>query len=146
VTQMLRAGVKCCGPVSRVLAFTGQRTGSCGSWLTLETRPVHKVGFVREKGKAKLEQCSGARKLVAPCSGEGWGFYGQFNSGLGGGSIGCGFAHELSSMRWSVCPLWGEQTWEHSVYQPHGRFMRPCIISSGSRNVDLELLLRVQGS
>jgi hypothetical protein len=36
-------------------------------------------------------------------------------------------------MSWSVCPLWGKQPWEHSVYQPRGRFMRPCISSSGCR-------------
>jgi hypothetical protein len=28
VFSLLRADVKCCGQVSRVLAFTGQRTGS----------------------------------------------------------------------------------------------------------------------
>jgi hypothetical protein len=44
---------------------------------------VYEVGFIREKGKAKLEQCSGAQKPVAPCSDEGWGFYGCFTSGFG---------------------------------------------------------------
>jgi hypothetical protein len=47
-------------------------------------KPVYEVGFPREKGKAKLEQCSGAWKPVARCSGKGWNFYGHFNSGLGG--------------------------------------------------------------
>jgi hypothetical protein len=36
----------------RFLTFTAQRTGSWGSWLTCEPRPEHKVGFIREKGKA----------------------------------------------------------------------------------------------
>jgi hypothetical protein len=35
---------------------------------------VLKIGFIREKGKATPEQCSGAQKPVAPRSGEGWGF------------------------------------------------------------------------
>jgi hypothetical protein len=35
------------------------------------------------KESLQLEQCSGARKLVAHCSGKSWGFYGRFNSGLG---------------------------------------------------------------
>jgi hypothetical protein len=46
-------------------------------------KPVYEVGFIREKGKLQQEQCSGAQKLLACCSGEGWGFYGGFNSGLG---------------------------------------------------------------
>jgi hypothetical protein len=50
-TRVLCASVKCCGPVSRVLTFAGQRTGSWGSRLTCEPRPVHRVGFIREKGK-----------------------------------------------------------------------------------------------
>jgi hypothetical protein len=39
-----------------------------------ESKQVYKVGFIREKGKVKLEKCSRARKLVTPCSGEVWGF------------------------------------------------------------------------
>jgi hypothetical protein len=49
---------------------------------------------------------------VTPCSGEGWGFYGRFNSGLGyrlGGFL--SLAVDLhawpSSVSWSVCPLLG---------------------------------------
>jgi hypothetical protein len=56
----LMCGVKCCGLVLRVLAFTGQRTVLWGSWLTCKPRPVHKVGFIREKGKATgraVQQC-----------------------------------------------------------------------------------------
>jgi hypothetical protein len=51
--------------------------------LNDEPKPVHKVGFIREKGKAIVEKHSRARKPVACCSGEGWGFHGHFNSGLG---------------------------------------------------------------
>jgi hypothetical protein len=38
------------------------------------------VGFIRDKGKARAVQQSPETR----CSGEGWGFYGCFNSGLGG--------------------------------------------------------------
>jgi hypothetical protein len=54
--------------------------------LNDEAKPVHKVGFIREKGKAiQLEHFSGDRKPLAHCSSKGWGFYGHFNSGLGEG-------------------------------------------------------------
>jgi hypothetical protein len=52
--------------------------------LNDEPKPVYKVRFIREKGKATAKVCSGAPKPVTPCSGKGWGFYGCFNSGLGG--------------------------------------------------------------
>jgi hypothetical protein len=52
--------------------------------LTDESKPVYKVGFIREKGKATAKVLQRSQKLVAGCSGEGWGFYGRFNSGLGG--------------------------------------------------------------
>jgi hypothetical protein len=48
-----------------------------------EPKLVYEVGFIREKGKATAKQCSRAWKLVAPWSGEGWGFYECFNSGFG---------------------------------------------------------------
>jgi hypothetical protein len=80
--KMLHAGLKCFRLVSRVLAFTGQRTGSWGSWLTCEPKPVHAVGFIR-KERLQLEQCSRMWKPVTHCSGEGWGFYEHFNSGFG---------------------------------------------------------------
>jgi hypothetical protein len=59
----------CCGPVLRVLASTGQRIGSWGSRLTHETtRSAHKVGFIREEGKAALEMDGEPGKSVAsPC-------------------------------------------------------------------------------
>jgi hypothetical protein len=47
-------------------------------------KPVYKVGFIREKGKATAKALQQSRKPVAPCSGEAWGFYGRSNSGLGG--------------------------------------------------------------
>jgi hypothetical protein len=43
-----------------------------------------KYDLLERKERLQLEQCSRARKPVAPCSGEGWGFYGCFNSGSGG--------------------------------------------------------------
>jgi hypothetical protein len=46
VAKNVTADLKCCGLVSRVLAFTGQRTGSWGSRLTCEPKPVHKAGFI----------------------------------------------------------------------------------------------------
>jgi hypothetical protein len=72
--------------------------------LNHEPKLVYKVGFIREKGKAtaKVLQQSPARKPVARCSGEGWGFYGRFNSGLGG------FFSLAMDSRALVCPLLGE--------------------------------------
>jgi hypothetical protein len=43
-----------------------------------------KWDLLERKERLQLENCSGAWKPVARCSGEGWGFYGHFNSGLGG--------------------------------------------------------------
>jgi hypothetical protein len=51
--------------------------------LNDEPKPVYEVEFIKEKRKATARACSRARKLVAHCSGEGWGFYGHFNSGFG---------------------------------------------------------------
>jgi hypothetical protein len=54
----------CCRPVSKVLASTGQRIGLWGSRLTRETtRSAHKVGFIREKGKAAPRNGQGAQKI-----------------------------------------------------------------------------------
>jgi hypothetical protein len=44
-----------------------------------------KQDLLERKKRLQPEQCSGARKLVARCSGEGWDFYACFNSGLGKG-------------------------------------------------------------
>jgi hypothetical protein len=41
--------------------------------MTYKLKPVYKVGFIRERGKATAGACSGAWKPVAHCSGEGWG-------------------------------------------------------------------------
>jgi hypothetical protein len=43
-----------------------------------------KWDLLERKERLQLSYCSGARRLVARCTGEGWGFYGRFNSGLGG--------------------------------------------------------------
>jgi hypothetical protein len=42
-----------------------------------------KWDLLERKERVQLEQCSRAWKSVTRCSGEGWGFYGYFNSGLG---------------------------------------------------------------
>jgi hypothetical protein len=68
VAKMLCASLKCRGLVSMVLAFTGQGIDSWGSWL-MEPKPVYKVGFIREKGKAIARACSGSWKPVVHCSG-----------------------------------------------------------------------------
>jgi hypothetical protein len=51
--------------------------------LNDEPKPVYKVGFIR-KESLQLEKCSRAQSPEISNSGEGWGFYGRFNSGLGG--------------------------------------------------------------
>jgi hypothetical protein len=66
--------------------------------------------LLERKERLQLEQCSGAWKPVARCSGEGWGFYGRSNSGLGGFLIGCAF-HGLSQVNWFGLHLyWGRGT------------------------------------
>jgi hypothetical protein len=60
-----------------------------GSWLMRqlndEPKPVYiKWDLLERKKRLQLEKCRRAWKLVAHCSGEVWGFYGCFNSGLGG--------------------------------------------------------------
>jgi hypothetical protein len=53
--------------------------------LNDEPDTVHiKWHLLERKERLQLEQCSGAWKLLAYCSGEGWSFYGRYNSGLGG--------------------------------------------------------------
>jgi hypothetical protein len=52
--------------------------------LNDEPKLVYKVDLLERKERLQLEKCSGAWKLVACCSGEVWGFYGCFHSGLGG--------------------------------------------------------------
>jgi hypothetical protein len=65
-----------------------------GDWLVrqlnAEPKLEYKVGSIR-KERLQLRYCSRARKQVTPCSGKGWGFYGRFNSGLGGFLIGLAF-------------------------------------------------------
>jgi hypothetical protein len=49
-----------------------------GNWLVRqlndEPKPLYKVGFIREKGKATAREVQHSPKTVTPCSGEGWGF------------------------------------------------------------------------
>jgi hypothetical protein len=52
--------------------------------LNDESKPVHKVGFVREKGKVTARELQQSLEAGGSLHGEGWGFYGLFNSGLGG--------------------------------------------------------------
>jgi hypothetical protein len=74
-------------------------------------KPVYKVGFIREKGRLQLGNCSGAWKPVARCSGEDWGFYGHSNSLLGGGVLIVHAFHGLSQVNWFGLHLyWGKGT------------------------------------
>jgi hypothetical protein len=94
--DVLPADVTCCGRVSRVLAFTGQSelAHEVADWC--ETKLVHKVGFIREKGKAGAVQWSPETGgfLLRWRLGFLWTFhvfwvlvfgffYGHFNSGFG---------------------------------------------------------------
>jgi hypothetical protein len=59
--------------------------------------------------------------MVVRCTGEGWGFYGRFNSGLGSFLIGLAF-QGLSQVNWWLAPLLGEgNNREHFAHQPCGR-------------------------
>jgi hypothetical protein len=42
--------------------------------LNDEPKPIYEVRFIREKEKATARTYSRVQKLVARCSGEGWGF------------------------------------------------------------------------
>jgi hypothetical protein len=113
--------------------------------------------LLERKERLQLEKCSGAQKPVACCSDEGWGFYGRFNSGLGGFfSLAMDLQAFSGELVW-FAPLLGDrkQSWEHFAHQPCGRSIRPCIFSlgcwnavynslSGSRDAGLYLPLRVQ--
>jgi hypothetical protein len=53
--------------------------------LNDEPRLVYKKwDLLERKERPQLEKCSRAQKLVTHWSGESWGFYGCFNSGLSG--------------------------------------------------------------
>jgi hypothetical protein len=105
-----------------------------------DPKPVYEV---ERKKMIQLEKCSRTRKLVAPCSGEGWGFYGRYKSGLGGKRFSL-VMHFTGFLRWTgiVSTFIGgrEQSWEHFAYQPCGRSVRLCISSFGWRNAGLHLL------
>jgi hypothetical protein len=107
-----------------------------------------KWDLLERKERLQLDQCSGARKPVACCTGGGWGFYGHSNSGLDGF-----FSLAMDSWAFSGELVWfapllgeGKQSWEHFAHQPCGRSIRPCISSSGYRNACLHLLLGMQES
>jgi hypothetical protein len=88
---------------------------------------------------------------VARCSGEGWGFYGRFNSGLGGL-----FSLAVDSRafldEWFVCPYWGRGNSLESILfiSPVADLSDPVpplqdaemqiYNSSGCRNAGLQLL------
>jgi hypothetical protein len=76
--------------------------------LNDEPKLVYKKwDLLERKERLQLQKSSGAQKLVTNCSGEGWGFYGHFNSGLRG------FSHwpwirGLSQVNWFGLHLyWG---------------------------------------
>jgi hypothetical protein len=79
---------------------------------------------------------------VASCSGEGWGFFGRFNSGLSRD-----FSLAVDSQAFSGELVWfppllgeGKQFWEHFAHQLCGRSIRLCISPLGCRNAGLHLL------
>jgi hypothetical protein len=111
-------------------------------WLVSQGQYT-KWDLLQRKERLQLEQCSGAQKLVAPCSGEGWGFLWTLELWVRVRvrwvfSIGHGFTC-TGFLQWaSLFASYGrKQPWEHSVCQSCGRFMRPCICSSWCRNPDL---------
>jgi hypothetical protein len=59
--------------------------------LNDEPKLVYKVRFIREKGQATVKVLQWSLEAGNPCSAKGWGFYGHFNSGLGGFLIGLAF-------------------------------------------------------
>jgi hypothetical protein len=67
-----------------------------------------KWDLLERKERLQLEKCSRARNLVAHCTGEGWGFYGRFNSGLRGNfSLAMDFMGFLGELV-QLAPLLGE--------------------------------------
>jgi hypothetical protein len=105
------------------------------SQLNDEPRPVYKVGFIREKGKATARELQWSPEASSSLLrwrlmfelwvwvGVRWALF-----------IGCGSAGFL---RWTglFAPYWwGKQSWDHFAHQSCGRSMRPCISSSGRRN------------
>jgi hypothetical protein len=104
--------------VSRVLAFIGQRIGSWGSWMISQSQYI-KWDLLERKERLHLGNCSRAWKPVACCTGEGWGFYGGFNSGLGGF-----FSLALrikGFLRWTGLVSTFIGGGEHFAHQPCGR-------------------------
>jgi hypothetical protein len=107
---------KCCRPVLRILAFTGQRIDLWCSGMTHETRSAHKVGFVREKGKAAPRDGQGAWKIGSSLSFTKGFFFWSFLLGK-----------RVRSQGWSglltcLCRNIYTVLWKPPVYWPHGIF------------------------
>jgi hypothetical protein len=67
-----------------------------------------KWDLLERKERLQLRYCSGARKPLAHYTGEGWGFYGHSNSGLGG-FFSLAMDSWLSQVNWFGLHLyWGE--------------------------------------
>jgi hypothetical protein len=114
--------------------------------LNYEPKLLYKKwDLLERKERLQLEKCSGAQKLVACCSSEGWGFYGRFNSGWCGAGEGNSLAVNFKGfLKWTglVSTFIGgrEQSWKHFAHQPCGRSIRLCISPLGCRNAGLHLL------
>jgi hypothetical protein len=143
VAKMLHAGVEVLQA-----CFKGPCLHRPGNWLVRqlndEPKPVYiKWDLLERKERLQLEECREAWKLVTHYSGEGWGFYGHFNSGLGDFHWLCisqAFLGELVQL----ALLLGEGTILRAfTHQPCGRSIRFCISCLGCRNAGFHLL-RVQ--
>jgi hypothetical protein len=115
------------------------------NWLVRQLndkpKPVYKVGFIREKRKVQLRYCSGAWKLVTPCSGKSWGFYGSFNPRLGGVSHWpCISRAFLSELVWLAHLLREGNNLESILSISLVADLYLCISSLGCRNSGLHFL------
>jgi hypothetical protein len=106
--------------------------------LNAEPKLVYKVRFIREKGKATAKVLQRRRKLVAGCSGEGWGFYGRFNSGLGGFFSLARDSRAFSGELVWLAPFLGEGNNLESIFS--SALWQICISPLGCRNAGLHLL------
>jgi hypothetical protein len=94
--------------------------------------------LLERKERLQLEKCSGAQKPVACCSDEGWGFYGHFNSGLGGFfSLAMDLQAFSGELVW-LAPLLGEGTILRAFCS--SALWQICISPLGCRNAGLCLL------
>jgi hypothetical protein len=84
-----------------------------GNWLVRQVNDDPRLVYIKwdlleRKERLQLEACRGAQKLVTCCSGEGWGFYGHFNSGMGRGSHWPCISRPFSGELVWFAPLLGE--------------------------------------